>query len=331
MTVHADRLRRGGFTLIELLVCVGIVALLAGLILPAVMASREAARRVGCQNNLKQIGLALHNFEGGHGAFPAAQLNRKPWLADWISPHVRLLPFLDQRAVYEAMDPFDRFDRPGLWAKDARVPTFECPSDGVAGGTNYRACTGTTPYVPAWGEVGSGEPASTFGAFQVQDDLPPAAVRDGLSQTVAFAEKRKGNAGEAWDPAADFWYTGLAAGRAFVRGGYPRADELLDLCGHYSGTPAQYYGDGGRDWEDGDYFATLYNHAAGPNPPFPDCSALPYHTHTPGGGLYAADSYHPGGVNVLALDGAVRFVADGVDLALWRAFATRAGGEAAAF
>ena len=325
---------RGGFTLIELLVVIGIVALLAGLILPAVQASREAARRVECQNNLKQIGLALHNFEGQHGAFPAAWYDSVPiYFFTPTSPHVRLLPFLGQQVVYDRIDPFlvRTATQVPLRVRNITLPAFVCPSDPVPGGSNYRACTGATPYVPAEGssgmEVDSGEPPGTFGVFRWRVDLPAAAVRDGLTQTAAFSEKRKSDRGKSWDPSVDYWYSGLEAGRELA----PAADELIAFCRTYDGTPSRFYPHGGRDWELGEYWASLYNHAAGPNPPWPDCSAMAHHRRTPEGGLHAADSDHRGGVNVLALDGAVHFVADAVDLALWRALATVDGGETAAF
>ena len=306
---------RGGFTLVEALVVVAVTGLLAALLLPAVMASREAARRSQCLNNFKQIGLALHNFQSIHGGFPAAAPS-----PDDIFPQAALLPFLERPSVGPR-----GFGRPPT---PSRVPaTLTCPSDGTAGGTNYRACTGASPY---WYGGGSAdEAARAVGAFSARRPRTPAAVRDGLSQTAACSEKRVSAADPAWDPETDYWYTAAAFSGAEL----PAADTLLDLCGGYNGTPAVFQPDGGREWRRGDFVGTFYNHAAGPNPPFPDCSVV----NLPGaylpepGGLHAADSYHPDGVNVLALDGAVHFTADGVDLQLWRALATRAGGEAAAF
>ena len=316
--------RRRGFTLIELLVTVGVVALLAAVLLPAVMASREAARNAQCQNNLKQLGLALHNFESSRGAFPAGHGR-----GDRRSPHAALLPFLEQAA---------RAAGGGGSGGGGAVAVFLCPSDGAGAGTNYRACTGSDPYWhrAAWGLVGlsDGPPdgavaAKTAGAFLAHDPVPAAGVRDGLSQTAAFSEKLVSGAGRAWDPGTDYWYTALALGRD----GYPAAEELLALCEPYAGAPSVFRHDAGRDWRDGDYVATLYNHAAGPNPHFPDCSAanVPHGYSPEPGGLHPAASRHSGGVNVLALDGAVHFVGDAVDLPLWRALATRAGGEAAGF
>ena len=167
------------------------------------------------------------------------------------------------------------------------------------------------------------------GAFQAFDPLLAAAMRDGLSNTAAFSEKRVSGRGDDWDPETDYWYSGFAAGRN--SGEYPGADELIDLCRFGVTDPARFESDAGREWRYGDFHQTLYNHAAGPNPSWPDCSALPYRIHTPEGGLHAADSYHRGGVHLSLLDGSVRFVGDPIDLAVWRAVATRAGGETVEF
>ena len=321
---------RGGFTALELLVVVGVIALLAALLLPAVQASREAARRTQCRNNLKQIGLALHNFEGREKEFPAAYLRVGRFFAlTSTTPQVLLLPGLEQRAAYDRIDPFDRRDEVPLAPRDVTLPVFLCPSDpaGSGPGANYRACTGANPYVMHPWLNDAETPRETVGAFRIYEGLPAAGVRDGLTQTAAFGEVRRSGPGDAWDATTDYWYSGLAAGRDI----YPGADELVEFCRDYDGTPARFHADSGRDWHYGDYWAALYNHAAGPNPPYPACSALPDNVHTPEGGLHPATSYHPGGVNVLALDGAVHFVADDIDLGLWRALATVDGGETAAF
>ena len=306
----AEEQSRRGFTVLELLVVIGVIGLLAALILPAVQASREAARATRCRNNLKQIGLALHEFEAARGVFPSGS-----WPGG-ASAFLSLAPYVDAGNLAAS-------------GVAGRVSSLLCPSAGDDGGTNYRACTGADPY---WHTLAGGlskEAGRTGGAFLAIDPLPAAAVRDGLSNTVGIGEKRVSGPDAAWDPAADYWYTAAALSRP----GYPNAEELLALCGPAGNVPPAFQADAGRNWSRGDFTDTLYNHAVGPNPPFPDCSAAPAAGgFTPEfGGLHAADSDHPGGVNLLLLDGAVRFVGDGVDLALWRAAATRDGGETVAF
>ena len=319
---------RRGFTLIELLVSVGVAGLLAALILPAVMAARGAARRAQCQNNLRQFGLALHNFEAARGAFPVGYGRPGGAPVGFAPPHVALLPFLERADLARAGA---ELDRPGnAEGVGATVPTFLCPADPVAGGTNYRACVGAGIYMRnAQRPDTDGLADGLAGAFQIYEPLPAAGVQDGLSQTAAAAERRKSTPDGAWDPATDYWYTGLQEGRRTA----PAADEVLDFCRDFDAVPSRFQPDAGRAWAHSHFVDTLYTHAAAPNPPHPDCSVLTYPSafEGPGGGLHPATSYHPGGVNVLALDGAVHFMSDGVDLILWRALATTAGGETAAF
>ena len=323
---HLFKNSRRGFTLIELVVVVGVVALLAALILPAVQASRAAARRTACVNNLRQFGVALHNHLDVRGHFPPAIAHGEPgtdggpW--QYASSHAALLPFLEGGNILAAAVA-DRFTR-----GTADVPAFRCPADPAAG-TNYRACVGAGPYAFAAAPPSElAGPRTDAGAFVVWDGLPAAGVRDGLSQTAGFSETRVSGPSDAWDPGTDYWYTAAALSGDT----YPTAEELTALCGGFTGIPPVYQPDVGRSWAEGNFPGTLYNHATGPNPPFPACSAMNVpNGYSPEGGLHPATSDHPGGVNVLALDGAVHFVADGVDLALWRALATRAGGEAAAF
>ena len=323
---------RGGFTVVELLVVIAVVGLLAALILPAVQASREAARATACRNNLKQLGIALHNRHAAVGTLPAASRDEPGGRFGEYSPQARLLAHLDAGPLAAKIDPtVDRVNGEGPsfseW-DDITVPTFLCPTDGgpTAGAINYRINTGSPlRYDTPWGgSPPAGWPrAGLFGPFRTFRATPMQATRDGLSQTAAMSEKLRGDGPGGFDRKTDVWLTG----RADVGPGLVSAEEMAEICLAAPTAPTRTYTYGGNSWLQPGFHHAWYNHAAGPNPPFPDCDVTAAWYPLPVGGLYSARSDHPGGVNLLLLDGAVRFVGDSIDLATWRALATRDGGD----
>jgi prepilin-type N-terminal cleavage/methylation domain-containing protein/prepilin-type processing-associated H-X9-DG protein len=321
--------RRPAFTLIELLVVIAIIAVLIGLLLPAVQKVRSAAARLSCSNNLKQIGLALHNYEGANGTFPTGYW-RKTWPVDPTNPkgHFRwsalaqLTPYLEQTNVYNALDlsyplygggavqpeviPFP-VNRPAVAAK---VPIFLCPADQYRviidgqGPSNYMACSGGNA---------SGDALAGNGLF-VGVNLDAARnagvsvtnIPDGLSNTVAFSETTLGAGGTA------------AAGATDVRLYYKQVTALSQANCDASTTLIT---DRGALWADGAYNCTLFNTVRPPNSPLMDCVQ---HSNP---AWKAARSRHEGGVNALLGDGSVRFVRDAIDPLTWQAAGTRDGGE----
>ena len=321
--------RSHGFTLVELLVVIAVIGILVALLLPAVQAAREAARRMSCTNNLKQTCLALHNYHDTYKVFPPAGIYPKGATGDGWSIQARLLPFLEQANLQDLINWNLSYTAQPLVTK-ARVPTYLCPSevndherpDGAI--THYPLTYGVNVgtwfvYHPVSGQHGNGltGPNGHTGM---------ASLIDGTSNTLAFAEVK------AWNP--------------YLRdGGNPSA-----AGAPIPNTPADVVAFGGdfksnsghTEWVDGRV------HQSGVTGTFPPNTLVP---HTDGGKVYDVDfnsrregkttdqityaavtsrSYHPGGVNVALADGSVRFVAETIEPLIWRGLSTREGGEVVA-
>lgn len=220
--------RRLAFTLVELLVVIAIIGILVALLLPAIQAAREAARRTECSNNMKQIGVALHNYHDTHKKFPATYCGPGGWTTNSYrgSVKIRLLPFLEQSAVYDAIDfkvdtDGQVFPASSQLIRDTVIPGFLCPSAGEDVKTpwgpvrdNYAASCGPTPeswggnpnctcdanqfYQPymshsALSGYYDGNPAGPFTRNPATGDTlyccTMASVTDGLSNTIFFGER----------------------------------------------------------------------------------------------------------------------------------------------
>ncbi len=343
------RIRRA-FTLIELLVVIAIIGVLIALLLPAVQAAREAARRMQCTNNLKQLGIALHNYHSALNSFPVGFLYPQngqvypgvPALHYRWSVLAQLSPYLEQSSVYDALNmnwpiaagpaavlgtpPWTPFAA-NLTVMATKVSLFLCPSDGsqppspLAGGltsgpSNYQFCAGDgSPGSANPGDAGVSVPAN--GAFVLGPSQSIATITDGSSNTVAAAEQLIGPAAGGASTQSGATPRPADVRRAAAVGSTPLSDSGCE-------SPSGWRLDKGYGWWDGDYRTTLYNHYLTPNSRRYDCwqSSPP---HNPA--WKAARSNHPGGVNTLFCDGHVRFIKDSVNLATWRGMATRAGGE----
>ena len=307
--------RRSGFTLIELLVVIAIIGVLIALLLPAVQAAREAARRIQCTNNLKQIGLALHNYHDRVGALPGAEL---VFNGSSFSALAHMLPGLEQGNVYNAIN-FSLFngDPANATVTHTSINAFVCPSDvnnsalaGIGGQTNYMADMGSwiVWQAPVGPNTGMQPPN---GVFYGNSATRFADVIDGLSNTSFYSERilADGNNGVV-SPIADVFFSTAAPTTLDDAVAQCQAIDITNLSNQFPlfmGAP----------WVNGQHVCL---HVTAPN--------------TRSCGFFAAlravmppSSRHPNGVNMLLGDGSVKFVKNSINLATWRALGTRSGGE----
>ncbi|HKI35098.1 MAG TPA: DUF1559 domain-containing protein [Gemmataceae bacterium] len=317
---------RSAFTLIELLVVIAIIAVLIGLLVPAVQKVRGAAARIACGNNLHQIGLALHNYEGDKRCFPPGGTSQ-----GGFSVHVFILPYMDQDVLYKSINFSSAWNAPSnALVTGTTVQNYLCPADpgGVVpagwAGTNYRYNAGTSPvnaYGPADDPTGinASLPAPNGGFFR--DDPTPtrgykvAAFKDGLSNTAAFSEHVMGDFNSA---------ISTPDGDTYKPGTHPTsADQALSDCNGIAGSlnnlALQFNSNAGAPWVEDGHTQTRYYHVMPPGGI--SCAYPPQRVAT------SANSGHTNGVNLLLFDGSVRFVSYSIDLSTWRALGTRNGGD----
>jgi len=319
-------LRRSGFTLVELLVVIAIIAILIGLLLPAVQKAREAAARIRCANNLKQIGLAVHGYHDANEGLPPQATYTIGSTFSGYSVHARILPYIEQANLHARVDFALGYAAQSDICK-TRIPLYRCPSDPKDGTrfdggvefspTNYGFCIGT------WLGLDQQTGRGGDGAFGYNLRHPFAAIVDGLSNTLAAADVK------TFIP-------------ALLDGGQPAAPFTPP-----PNSPAEVAGYGGSF--DADYCHTQWvagrTLQSGLTTTFPPNTKVPYQT---GGKTYDVDftsarigvtaprqsyrivtarSFHSGGVNALMMDGSVRFVGNAIPQSTWRAMGTREGGE----
>jgi prepilin-type processing-associated H-X9-DG protein len=317
-------------------VVIGVISLLVALALPAVQAAREAARRSTCANNLRQWGLATNHFAAVNQGFPANVTYRRfgPLTEQFSDAalHCQLLGYIDQAQLFNAVNfgvsiafP-DNIDPANQTVTTIAVSCFLCPSDPLAtampqGCQSYRGNTGLDEkrLVPV-GVLGSTHlllVRPERGAFGGLSILPLSAFTDGMSNTIAFSEKRVGTGSGPYNPTRD-WVSGVTPS------GPVTADDWVALCSSLEPNQAlDGVLDSGRNWLlYGARYASFFT-SVPPNSLVPDCG----NAHDNGTGVFAARSYHPGGVNAAMADGSVRWFASSISTRTWRSLGTCGGGE----
>jgi prepilin-type N-terminal cleavage/methylation domain-containing protein len=327
---------RPAFTLIELLVVIAIIAILIGLLLPAVQKVREAANRATCQNKLKQLTLALHNYESANQVLPSGTVNLSPAngsIAAGDDPNGRngsgavgiggpwicyILPFMEQEGMYrnfekirtERPEVVDWFGNPTYAATpigDQHLKAMDCPShpfvsEQLANGTNMENLARGN-YAACYGKGGYGSQITADptvgGLFGNNSKVRFSDVSDGLSNTLALSELKHrlpGPSGPSYQDSRGVWGYGTMGGDTFSAQTGPNS-AVPDAVWGCRNMPSE----GMPCVQRGSPYSTMYA---------------------------AARSYHTGGVVASRGDGSVFFASDNINLTLWQALATRGGGEA---
>ena len=317
-----------GFTLVELLVVIAIIGMLVALLLPAVQAAREAARRLQCTNNLKQIGIAQLNFENQFKLLPPGNMGFNKAQDEWMghTAFLQILPFM------ESSDLHSRFDLQKRWIDpvnqdlaSAQIASYQCPSDSSPGrvmliydststldyrfsrsnyalnfGKDYLYPPGVT--VPQLQTPVTSYPSDLLengGTYRMHVGRAMSAFRDGTSNTVAVSELRSGQLDNQVLPAYEgdrrgLWDWPFMGPAAYLHLNSPNSS-VPDHLAPWDCTPAV--------------------------APCDQASSAAHEDHA------AARSYHPDGVSALFVDGHVRFCADSINLSVWQALGTIGGGE----
>lgn len=315
-------LRRRGFTLIELLVVIAIIAVLVALLLPAVQQAREAARRSQCKNNLKQLGLAMHNYHESFSVLPPGATSAmclggagpSKW-GGW-SAHTMMLPALDQGPLYNQLN-FNSdcsYEAPNSTLCNVKLAVFKCPSDGDFVGSGDK---GVLNYMSSMGPNfnWTGSQAQQKGMFNAEVIVRLSDVRDGTSNTIAMAEMIIGD-----NQSAVYTLGDLVRPIAWVGGATykPTLAQLTTYGANCQAGIGTHLSACGHRWQYSMPYNSLFNTINPPNSTFPTCFICSGCGEGDSAGVFTARSRHPGGVHCVLGDGAVRFVSNSIDINTWQ-------------
>jgi len=319
-----------GFTFVELLVVIAIIGILISLLLPAIQAAREAARRNSCVNNLRQVGIAVQNYVDARRTLPPFSLlpagkTSQPW-----SALARLLPYLEEKNLHDLIDwDVDHEFTAKPKVAGMRINIYMCPTEV----RDEARVTGAVTYYPSNYAFNTGtwfiyDPVSKKygdGAFAPNQAFRLSKISDGMSKTIGMSETKAYQA-NVWD-----------TGKPNTLGVAPPATPA-DAQTYAGGT---FDFNGHTEWVEGDVHETGFTTTFTPN------TIVPYTANgqtqdidlismrdgesitAPTYAATTARSYHPGGVNVMLLDSSIQYVSDEIGLPIWRAYGTRGGNESA--
>jgi prepilin-type N-terminal cleavage/methylation domain-containing protein len=327
---------RNGFTLVELLVVIAIIGILIALLLPAVQAAREAARRIKCSNNLHNLALAALNYESSNGCLPLGRMlktyakNGTDW-HKW-SEFARMLPFTEETQISSMINyHVPMFQKSGgvdisgaSIVQDMQPAIFLCPSDYNRlseaghqvdwGRINYKGTAGNTP--GAWNATTRIE--NSNGIFRANCRTSMRDITDGISQTAMMSEAILGDGDDNSIDVPSDWF-GISVSEMTLPAVYQACTAVTPGTNQHSRS--------GRTWIYASFVCTRYNHIMPPNARSCVCATASQATVNNRGGATTASSRHPDGVNMVTADGATHFINNDVDLGIWWALGSVDGGE----
>jgi prepilin-type N-terminal cleavage/methylation domain-containing protein/prepilin-type processing-associated H-X9-DG protein len=340
---------RAAFTLVELLVVIAIIGILIALLLPAVQAARESARRTQCMNNIKQLGLGLHAYHDAYKKFPLGNTKgpMPPCNANQVffagfSVHTMILPYIEQASLYDSLD-FTQciIHVPNRTVRFSNLVSLQCPSDpffqhGPTGYSGGQGEGGWSSYVYSMGptvDVWQTAPINEKGMFNFNRITSAADIIDGTSYTIAASEILFGDNKHGIYTTGDMVYSTPLGGMSVNKPTVAELQTYSDACKARLATgmtitpPSNHNSIGGIGWIVPLPNSTLFNTVDTPNTSRLTCGTGGPNFTDLSDGNFPARSRHRGGVQVTMGDGSVRFVSNNISLVIWQNLGSISGGE----